>query len=243
METVFILLCGGSGKRMRGTVADKILTEIAGTPAVVCSARAFCEAFPGGTIVCVCRDETQRRQIESLLKADRVPAKIIFTRGGNERRDSVLNGLHAAGTSVGDGIVFIHDAARPLLKAESVLRLAEAARKSGAAVLARKCVNTIKRTAVPADGGDCLLEDLDRTRLWEMETPQVFLGKSIVEAYERVVAGNFTVTDDVSAYTRVFGRPVTLVENHSPNPKITVPEDLLYLEFLLSRKNDSSSAA
>ncbi len=233
MNSKLILLCGGSGKRMRGAVADKTLMLLAGTPVVAHSAKAFCEAFPAGTLVCVCRDDAQAEQIKSVLEKVCGNVKMIFARGGNERRDSVLNGLRAAGTQK-DDLIFIHDAARPLVNVENFVRLAESAQANGAAVLAHKCVNTIKRTAVPAsDGNAVLLDDLDRARLWEMETPQVFCGNTILDAYERVVAENLTITDDVSAYTQVFKRPVALVENKNPNPKITVPADLKLLELLV----------
>ncbi|MCR5183202.1 MAG: 2-C-methyl-D-erythritol 4-phosphate cytidylyltransferase [Opitutales bacterium] len=233
MRGKLILLCGGNGRRMCGAVADKILMPLAGTPVVAHSAKAFCEIFTAGTIICVYRDEEQRREVEAALAEFCGNAEIFFVQGGKERRDSVLNGLRAAGTRE-DELVFIHDAARPLVTAEAFGRLAQAAAQNGAAVLAHKCVNTIKRCAVPAADGDAvLLEDLDRSRLWEMETPQVFRGNAILEAYERVVAQNLTVTDDVSAYTAVFKRPVTLVENARPNIKITVPADLQLLKTLI----------
>ena len=77
-------------------------------------------------------------------------------------------------------------------------------------------------------------EDLDRGRLWETETPQAFpLGK-ILFAYERVCAENLTVTDDVSAFAVALDGRVALVENLSPNLKITAPADLVLAEAILN---------
>ena len=82
-------------------------------------------------------------------------------RGGAERGDSVFNGLTALGG--GDEIVFIHDGARPLVGAENIVRLSDAARADGAAVLAARVTDTIKK--VPNDTFSLrsrMLEDLDR---------------------------------------------------------------------------------
>jgi 2-C-methyl-D-erythritol 4-phosphate cytidylyltransferase len=77
-----------------------------------------------------------------------------------------------------------------------------------------------------------LLRDLDRSTLWAMETPQVFRRALILDAYRRVKADSVRITDDVAAATHV-GHKVAIVENLFPNPKITEPHDLAWVEFLL----------
>ena len=73
---------------------------------------------------------------------------------------------------------------------------------------------------------------LDRTRLWAMETPQVFARDLIIRAYARVQRFGLRITDDVQA-VEGLGLPVTFLENPHPNPKLTTPADLAYMEFLL----------
>jgi 2-C-methyl-D-erythritol 4-phosphate cytidylyltransferase len=68
-----------------------------------------------------------------------------------------------------------------------------------------------------------------------METPQVFSRELIVRAYSRVAAGGRHITDDASA-VELLRHPIALLENPYPNPKLTAPADLAYLEFLLSRE-------
>lgn len=226
---------------MRGCVSDKIFAPLNDVPALAYSLREFEESALFSGAVFVYRDEEQRDNILSLaLKfAPQLARNAIFCQGGNERKDSVLNGLRAAATDASltpDTLAFIHDCARPLIAAGTLKELASVATREGGAVLAHRCKNTIKR--VPADtetGTACLTEDLERARLWEMETPQVFpLGK-ILAAYQKVNDENLFVTDDVAAAAHL-GIPVAIVENLSPNPKLTVPEDLIFCEALIRHR-------
>lgn len=236
-EVCAIFLAGGSGTRMRGVVDDKIFAPLAGAPVLAHSVLAFAESACVSTAVFVCRDDAQEQAVREVLESlpkEKSFSQILFCRGGKERRDSVLNGLRAASSSVpADAIVMIHDAARPLVSAEILREVYIVACREGASVLAHRSVNTIKR--VPAEtqvGVACEQEDLERHRLWEMETPQAFpLGK-ILAAYEQVTAENRATTDDVSAYTCALGGKVALVENMEPNLKITSPTDLVIAEAL-----------
>lgn len=222
-----ILLAGGSGSRMGATVSDKILATLGGkTPFRRCL-EAFADAGIGERVIVVRRDTEQQRALAR--EALDTGIELIFVQGGRERQDSVQNGL--AATSEGSHLVFIHDCARPLIRPASIQLVAQAAEKSGAAVLARAVTDTIKR--LPETGGleGVQLEDLDRRRLWAMETPQVFRRDWILEAYARVTSA---ITDDVAAATAA-GYGVTVVPNPWPNPKLTHPEDFIYCNWLLEQ--------
>lgn len=251
-EIVAIFLCGGRGARMRGSVPDKILAPLAGTPALAHSLRAFEAAGIFSSAVFVFRDEAQRAEIAALA-AQFAPklaaaAGTLFCAGGAERRDSVLNALAAAtdffeksGEDAGTPLAFIHDCARPLVRAEFLRKLAETALREGAAVAAHRCKNTVKRVpaGTPAEKA-CATEDLDRARLWETETPQVFpLGK-IFAAYKAAKSQNLAPTDDVGAASAI-GVPVALVENPFPNPKLTLPEDFLFCEAILRSRGNGAA--
>ena len=75
------------------------------------------------------------------------------------------------------------------------------------------------------DKSGWITHDVDRAGLWIMETPQVSQFDWLMEAYQHVIRKGLTVTDEVSAL-RKSGFPVQVVENNSPNPKITLPGDL-----------------
>jgi 2-C-methyl-D-erythritol 4-phosphate cytidylyltransferase len=128
--------------------------------------------------------------------------------------------------------VFIHDCARPCVTSEAIQALHEAVLSDQAASLAHPVVDTIKR--IPKAGAlqSVSLEDLDRSRLWAMETPQAFAFSSILKAYQKVAAEQLSVTDD-SAAAATIGLHTTLVPNPAPNPKLTTPADLAYIESIL----------
>lgn len=236
---------------MRGCTADKILALLAGAPVLTYPLRAFEAAGIFSGAVFVCRDEARRAAIAAIAaqSCPGLSARAVFCVGGAERCDSVRNGLEAAAKIFAEGrgagtagsgnggkpvFVFIHDSARPLVSAGLLRELAATALREGAAVAAHRSRNTVKRLPAGACAGSaCISEDLDRARLWETETPQVFPLKEILRAYRAVAAAGTVPTDDVAA-AAAAGIAVAFVENFSPNPKLTVPEDFLFCEALLS---------
>ena len=115
--------------------------------------------------------------------------------------------------------------------ARAQVRAAKAVRAVMApAVLAHRVTDSIKEHR--ADGH---LKSLDRDKLWAMETPQVFKYPLIKDAYAKVIKEGQTITDDLSAieYLKI---QVSLISNGRPNPKITTPDDLALIEYLLTHK-------
>ncbi|ADE53460.1 2-C-methyl-D-erythritol 4-phosphate cytidylyltransferase [Coraliomargarita akajimensis] len=231
-----ILLAAGSGSRMQGAVDDKVLTPLYGKPAFLWALEAFKQSAVIEHVVLVTRDDEQAGAIRKLLSKESLP--LTFVHGGKERMDSVSNALEALPD--GCDYVFIHDGARPLLQPETLLKLRDAAIRDGAAVLAHPVVDTIKRIPDAEHLSSQLLEDLDRKRLWAMETPQAFKFDKIRAAYAAVQSGGQLITDDTAAAASV-GLGTTLVHNPHPNPKLTSPQDLEYIEWLLQRSEHHSS--
>ena len=118
-------------------------------------------------------------------------------------------------------LVAVHDAARPLVTAEAIRRCAEAAASHAGASLAHRIVDTLKR----ADPSGEVRDAVERENLWAMETPQIFHTELLRQAYEAVLSRGELVTDEVSALAAI-GQKVMLVENTTPNLKITVASDL-----------------
>jgi 2-C-methyl-D-erythritol 4-phosphate cytidylyltransferase len=163
------------------------------------------------------------------------PTPSALVHGGRERQDSVMNALSALPDDIEH--VFIHDCARPLIRPEQLVALYKIVRRENAVVLAHRVTDTIKEHLVVSSKStpdDSRLRTLDRTRLWAMETPQVFARELIVRAYARVAERDLQITDDAAA-VELIHHPIALLENPYPNPKLTTPADLAYLEFLLTR--------
>ena len=221
-RTAAILLAAGSSARMQGAVADKVLALLGGRPVFAYSAAAFMQSATADLYVVVYRDQRQMMELSAYS-----PTPSVLVRGGRERQDSVINALGALPADIEH--VFIHDCARPLIRSEQLVALHKIVRREHAVVLAHRVTDTIKEHR-----DDARLRTLDRSRLWAMETPQVFSRDLIVRAYARVTARKRHVTDDAQAVEQL-GHPIALLENSHPNPKLTTPADLAYLEFVLSR--------
>jgi 2-C-methyl-D-erythritol 4-phosphate cytidylyltransferase len=235
MSSLAILLAAGSGQRMQGQVEDKILALINGQPALVYSLNAFARSCVIDRTLIVYRDEAQRAAIEAIIAAHGFShLKIQCVLGGAERQVSVIRALKAVEEKY--DYVFIHDCARPCIRTEAIKNVYSAVQEDQAAALAHPVVDTIKRIETADELQKLSLEDLDRSRLWAMETPQAFDYKSILEAYQNVAKRKLTITDDTAAAATI-GLKTTLVPNKNPNPKLTSPTDLAYIEHLLKSPN------
>lgn len=224
-----LLLAAGSGARMQGVVGDKILAPICGHSVFSYSLHAFAGCDAVGVIGIVYRDRAQQAKLAATVDAT-ILQKVIWVQGGEERQQSVLNGLQALPAE--SSHTLIHDCARPLVTTAMIHQLIQTTRADGAACLAHPVTDTIKRIPTAGATQRTTLEDLDRTRLWAMETPQAFRHRDILQAYQQVHERNLPITDDCAA-AACLGMKTTLIHNTKPNPKITTATDLKYIEWLL----------
>ena len=232
-QTTAILLAAGSGSRMQGAVADKTLALLNGLPVLCHSVRAFLESGCIARLTIVHRDDAQKAELtDALSQTDLGSTPVDWALGGNERQDSVYNALRIQPENCTH--VFIHDSARPLVSIESIQALHTAALRDRAAVLAHPVADTIKRIPDAEQLTQTELEDLDRSRLWAMETPQAFALPDILRAYQHVRDSGLRITDDTAAAATI-GLHTTIVPNHTPNLKITTPHDLSYAAWLLQQ--------
>jgi len=223
-RTAAIFLAAGSGRRMEGAVADKVLAPLGGRPVFAHSAAAFMASAVADLYVVVYRDQRQMLALSAVA-----PTPSLLVRGGRERQDSVEQALGALPADI--AYVYIHDCARPLIRPEQLVALHKIVQRRDAVVLAHRVTDTVKEVRNPSGGR---LRTLDRSLLWAMETPQVFARGLIVRGYARARARGLHLTDDAAA-VELLGHPVALLENPLPNPKLTTPADLAYAEFLVGR--------
>jgi len=221
-RTAAILLAAGSGHRMNGSVEDKILAPLGGLPVFVHSATAFAESGVADFYVIVYRDQKQMLELSAYA-----PTPALFVPGGEERQDSVAAALAALPPDIGK--VFIHDCARPFVRVEQLIALHKIVLREDAVVLAHRVTDSIKEHR---DDGH--LKSLDRSKLWAMETPQVFSRDLIVAAYAKVAKKKLHITDDAAA-VELLKHPVAILENPHANPKLTTPADLPWFEYLLTQ--------
>jgi 2-C-methyl-D-erythritol 4-phosphate cytidylyltransferase len=224
--TSAIIVAAGKGTRM-GPNVDKLFLELNGCPVVAHTWRRFEQSRDISEIIMVVRDGMQDA-FSDLARKYGFNKRFQLVSGGKERQESVWNGLEALSPDA--RIVAIQDAARPCTSHALIHATIEAARDIGAAVAAQPVTDTIKETS----DGKFIRRTADRSRLWAVQTPQTFKVEVIRRALSEVRRQGLNVTDDTAA-CEIIGQPVKLVLCPEPNPKITRPEDLAYVELLLHR--------
>ena len=230
-DDILILLAAGSARRMQAVVDDKITANLAGRPVFIHSLAAFLNSGTIGRVIITYRDETQLARLRALLAENPLPAcPIDFVPGGESRQASVLAALLACAGH--QGLVHIHDGARPLITPEAIRKVRDKAIETGAAILAGRSADTVKIARVDSPAVET---SPDRGLVWTAETPQIFKTQTVLKAYQKVTELGRKVTDDSSAVECV-GQEVSLVENPSVNLKLTRPADFVLAEAILKSR-------
>ena len=224
-----IVLAAGSGKRM-GTKVHKQYLLMGGKPVLYYSLKAFQDSELIDEIILVAgrgEEEYCREQIVEKYKISKVK-KIIS--GGAERYDSVWNGLQETKE---DGVVFIHDGARPFVNEAIIRRGYECVSSDHACVAGMPAKDTVKIV----DENGFVADTPDRSRVWIVQTPQIFDTRLIKEAYRLLMEKDHPpVTDDAMAVEQMLHFPVRLFYGSYENIKITTPEDLETAESFLKNR-------
>jgi len=207
---------------------DKLFASLRGKPVVAHSIAAFEKTAEIGEIVLVTRPENKGR-LEELIKAEGWKKVSRVVEGGAERHLSVWSGLQAVNGSA--TYVAIHDGARPLTTPAVIRECLALAREKGAACVAAPIPDTVKR----ASEEGLVVESVERTGLWAMQTPQVFSIRVILQAYAAIIGAGEMVTDEVSAVQRM-GVNIALLRNDEWNFKVTIPRDLELAEHVLASR-------
>lgn len=157
--------------------------------------------------------------------------KIITAPGGDERYQSVFNGLQGLKNKADDNDwVLVHDAARPCLNQSAIDRLMiELRTHDVGGILAMPCRDTMKR----ANESSEIVDTVERESLWHAQTPQMFKFGKLFTAIEKIVNENIIVTDESMAMELAGYKPL-LVEGHQENIKITHKDDLQYIDLYLT---------
>ena len=248
-----IVLSAGKGKRM-GSDIPKQYMLLDGKPVLYYCLKSFQDSFLDEIVIVACEADFSYIKEEIVDKYNISKVKSIVG-GGAERYDSVLCGLRAAGEC---DYIFIHDGARPFADDEILKRAYETVIRYGTAIVSMPVKDTIK----VVDGDGITVDTPDRSRVWMMQTPQVFGYKEILEAYERMdtymkqksgtgsggenisgdasgdmvkVDKNLNITDDAMVMEHFGSLPVHVSEGSYRNIKITTPEDMIVAQALLKR--------
>lgn len=222
--TAVIVPAAGRGERL-GPGAPKALRTLAGQPILLHAVRNLATARDVDIIV-VAVPEDAVEESRAMLAGIELPITIVS--GGDTRQDSVARALLALPPEV--DVVLVHDAARPLVPADVVDRVAAAVRAGAQAVIPTLgVVDTIKEV----DDDGVVRTTLDRARLRAVQTPQGFDRDVLQQAHAASDGGD--ATDDAGMVERM-GVSVRTVPGHEEAFKITRPLDLVLAEAILVRR-------
>jgi 2-C-methyl-D-erythritol 4-phosphate cytidylyltransferase len=222
MKTIALIVAAGKGLRFGGEV-PKQFRNVHQRPLLSWTVQQFERAVSVDEIVVVVAEDFllyTNEKIANVFNFSKL-TKIIV--GGETRVESVRRGLESLPIST--SFVSIHDGARPVVDSDDVNRVIAAAQNERAAILARPIADTVKRVE-----SGYIISTLDRSKLYQAETPQVFQYDLILEAHKN--NNDMKITDDAYLIER-SGFKVRAVIPEKPNPKITTEDDLKLAEFLL----------
>ena len=214
-----IILAAGQGKRMGGQVRKQFM-ELQGKPLLYYSLNCFQESGLIDEILLVTGKDQIEYCIKNVVERYGFSKVVKIVAGGEQRYDSVYEGLKACGDSE---YVFIHDGARPFVTEEILQRGYEAARKYGTGIAGVLSKDTVKIV----DGKKNVIETPLRDRVWIVQTPQIFEYNLVRCAYDRLQLFDKTgITDDAMVVEEMGNHTVHMVPGDYTNIKITTPDDL-----------------
>lgn len=222
-----VVLAGGKGRRMNSKIQKQYLL-LAGKPLVLYSLEAF-EHSPVDEVVLVVGAGEVCSAQEQIVGQYHLQKVTSVVEGGQERYHSVYAGLQAL---QGCDYILIHDGARPLLTDGIIRRAIQGAIDYQACAAGMPVKDTIKESS----SSGFAVRTPDRTRMWQVQTPQAFAGPLIRSAYGWLLQDESRqngITDDAMVVERYGGPAVKLVEGSYANIKVTTPEDMAVAKALL----------
>lgn len=227
MKVVALIPAAGSGTRMQAKEKKPYLTL--GNKPILVHALSQVEqcSLIDEIVLIVSKNEIDYAE-NSIVRTFKFKKISRIVAGGLKRQDSVWEGLKILGNDC--ELVMVHDGVRPFVSQEMLEKSVRETKNCGATVAAVPVKDTIKIVSQQAE----VLETMDRSRVWAIQTPQTFTQDILKRAYEKAFNDGFYGTDDASLVERL-GIKVKIIPGSYDNIKITTPEDLALGEAILRR--------
>jgi 2-C-methyl-D-erythritol 4-phosphate cytidylyltransferase len=226
-----VIPAAGQGKRMNAVISKQWI-ELLGEPVLKHTLDVF-EKDPACSGIVLVGSERELKQMQDFVQTFQYTKVRQIVPGGSERQQSVYEGLKKVPEDA--ELVLIHDAARPFITHHHISQLVENAAETGSAVLAVPVKDTVKRAVQ-----NQVVETIDRSSLWAVQTPQAFRLSIVKEAHEKAATEQYLGTDDASLVERI-GHTVAIVMGDYHNIKLTTSDDLLFGQaILLDRQGEKA---
>jgi len=236
IKIIAIVPSAGLGKRFDPS-RRKTFVSINGVPLLIYTLKRLHDEASIAEIIPVIREEDTDRfnEMAEQHHMDRIRR---VAPGGKERQDSIYNALRLLDRDGTDhyrnSFVLIHDGVRPYIPEGMIDKLMDEIKGVDGVVPGVPVKDTIKEI----DAGGNVVSTLDRDKVRAVQTPQFFSFRVIKKAYDKAYEDGFYGTDDASLVERAGGR-IRIIEGSPFNIKITTPEDLKIVEFLLEKEQHS----
>lgn len=232
-KNMAVIVAGGKGLRMGASLKKQYLS-LDGIPVLVRTLMAF-DIHPRVDEIILVVPQTDIAYCrETLIKPNTLTRPVHLVPGGLSRQDSVACGLvmaHSLSTDTKSSFVLVHDGVRPFVDPAITDRCLDKAKKKGGCIPVLGISDTVKEVR-----GDCqIVKTLDRGRLFNAQTPQVFRLDLILSAFAHAGKTDFSGTDEASVLEHA-GIPVYTVSGDPFNIKLTTPRDLVLAQFLIEKK-------
>ena len=220
-----VIPAAGVGRRMGGSIPKQYL-RLHDVPVIIHTLKKLA-ATPSIEGIIVVISETDPYWPELNIPVD-IPVRVVT--GGEHRVHSVFNGVESIASELSnDDWILVHDAARPCVRNEDIVKLIDAVKDHECGgLLATPVRDTMKQAAE----NNAIKATLDRSTMWHALTPQIFRAPLLLDALTAGLNDPDKITDEASAL-ELQGYSPLLVEGHADNIKITRPEDLALAGFYL----------
>ncbi|MCE3280824.1 MAG: 2-C-methyl-D-erythritol 4-phosphate cytidylyltransferase [Bacteroidetes bacterium] len=222
MKRHIIIVAGGSGTRMKSAIPKQFI-ELGGKPVVMHTIEKFVKAIPTIQIILVLPDALTN-DWKALCSKHNFTQKLELINGGETRYHSVKNGLSLVPDA---SLVGIHDAARPLVSEETILKTFALAEDRGNAAPVIPVSDSLRSVRGKENTA------VDRNNYYIVQTPQCFHSDLIKKAFLKAYKPEFT---DDATVLEAFGEKINLTEGNIENIKITTAFDLVIAEQLMKAK-------
>ena len=223
MKKYAVIVAGGSGTRMGNSIPKQFLL-LKGKPVLWYTIDSFLRAYDDMNIILVLPKDHVKKG-EKIINQLNAETRIVIVEGGTTRFDSVKLGLQKI---TDEAVVFVHDGVRCLISVPLIRRCYNQAIEKGSAIPAVAATDSIRIVR----NGSHYVNERQEVRI--VQTPQTFLSKIILPAFEQSYQDSFT---DEATVVEANGSPVFLTEGEYDNIKITRPIDLLVAERIIEDRS------
>jgi len=227
MKITAIIAAAGSGTRYSQD-KNKLLEDLSGMPVIIRTLQKLSNIEKINNII-ICTSSDIIDEISRLIEKYHISKPVKAILGGKTRQESIFLGLSEAEKENPD-FILIHDGARPLISKEIIINSINCAEKNGACIVAVPSKDTIKKVNPSSKQ---IIETVERSQLWNVQTPQIFKFNDIFNAHKYFLGQDFT---DDSVLLEKLNIPITVVMGSYENIKITTLEDIEIARILLTNK-------